>query len=902
MNYGKKATQKKLKDAASNTHKLTSRLFLGFIRTLLFSCLIIMATGISVGVGMIKGIIDDAPEINIESIVPQGFATTIYDSAGNQTDTLVMAGSNRDPVTYEELPQDLIDAFVAIEDARFWEHNGIDPRSILRAVKGVLTGDRSAGGGSTLTQQLIKNNVFNGGREQSFGEQLERKFQEQYLAVQLTKTMSKEMVLTNYLNTINLGKDCLGVKVAARRYFGKEVSDLTLSECAVIAGITQNPARLNPISGQEANAEKRKVILQYMFEQEYITKEEQEEALADDVYSRIQSVDSVTKNTSTHYSYFTDELIGQVMDALMEKLGYSYNQAHNLLYSGGLQIITTQDPALQAIVDEEVNNPENYSAARYSMEYRLSVTHSDGTTDHYSQEHIKTWHKHTLGDTGFDALYDSEEEARADAENYKASLLTEGDIIIGETVTLTLQPQVSFVLMDQVTGQVKALSGGRGAKTGSLTLNRASDVPRQPGSTFKVITAFAPALDTRGATLGTVYYDTPYTVGSKTFRNWYSSGFQGYSSIREGIIYSMNIVAVRCLMETVSPQLGVEYAKNFGITTLTDTDFNAATALGGLTEGVTNLELTAAYASIANGGVYTKPIFFTKILDRNGKELISMEPETHRVLKDSTAFLLTDAMAESMISNRKFSRAGSGPSSTSTRAKLPGMSCAGKSGTTTSNNDIWFVGFTPYYTAGIWGGCDMNQNLSSQNGGTSFHKDIWRKIMTRIHEGLSDPGFQVPDSVETAQICRKSGKLAVAGVCSGDPRGNAVYTEYFAKGTVPMEVCNNHVAATVCAESGKLPTEFCPEKTTGVFISIPAGETGETDDSVFALPGSCPIHTAASTILPPDESENETQPFPRGPGYGPGYVSPSGGPGSSSDTLSVPSSGIQSIPPAGSLN
>lgn len=902
MNYGKKATQKKLKDAASNTHKLTSRLFLGFIRTLLFSCLIIMATGISVGVGMIKGIIDDAPEINIESIVPQGFATTIYDSAGNQTDTLVMAGSNRDPVTYEELPQDLIDAFVAIEDARFWEHNGIDPRSILRAVKGVLTGDRSAGGGSTLTQQLIKNNVFNGGREQSFGEQLERKFQEQYLAVQLTKTMSKEMVLTNYLNTINLGKDCLGVKVAARRYFGKEVSDLTLSECAVIAGITQNPARLNPISGQEANAEKRKVILQYMFEQEYITKEEQEEALADDVYSRIQSVDSVTKNTSTHYSYFTDELIGQVMDALIEKLGYSYNQAHNLLYSGGLQIITTQDPALQAIVDEEVNNPENYSAARYSMEYRLSVTHSDGTTDHYSQEHIKTWHKHTLGDTGFDALYDSEEEARADAENYKASLLTEGDIIIGETVTLTLQPQVSFVLMDQVTGQVKALSGGRGAKTGSLTLNRASDVPRQPGSTFKVITAFAPALDTRGATLGTVYYDTPYTVGSKTFRNWYSSGFQGYSSIREGIIYSMNIVAVRCLMETVSPQLGVEYAKNFGITTLTDTDFNAATALGGLTEGVTNLELTAAYASIANGGVYTKPIFFTKILDRNGKELISMEPETHRVLKDSTAFLLTDAMAESMISNRKFSRAGSGPSSTSTRAKLPGMSCAGKSGTTTSNNDIWFVGFTPYYTAGIWGGCDMNQNLSSQNGGTSFHKDIWRKIMTRIHEGLSDPGFQVPDSVETAQICRKSGKLAVAGVCSGDPRGNAVYTEYFAKGTVPTEVCNNHVAATVCAESGKLPTEFCPEKTTGVFISIPAGETGETDDSVFALPGSCPIHTAASTILPPDESENETQPFPRGPGYGPGYVSPSGGPGSSSDTLSVPSSGIQSIPPAGSLN
>lgn len=899
MNYGKKATQKKLKDAASNTHKYTGKLFLGFVRTLLFSFLILTVTGISVGIGMIKGIIDDAPEINIESIVPQGFATTVYDSAGNLTDTLVMAGSNRDPVTYEELPQDLINAFVAIEDSRFWKHNGIDPRSILRAVKGVLTGDRSAGGGSTLTQQLIKNNVFNGGREQSFGEQLERKFQEQYLAVQLTKTMSKELVLTNYLNTINLGNDCLGVKVAARRYFGKEVSDLTLSECAVIAGITQNPSKLNPISGREANEEKRKVILQYMFEQGYISKERQEEALADDVYSRIQTVDSITRETSTPYSYFTDELIGQVMDALMEKLGYSYNQAHNLLYSGGLQIMTTQDPALQAIVDEEVNNPENYSAARYSMEYRLSVTHSDDTTTHYSQEHIKTWHRQVLGDTGFDALYNSEEEARADAESYKASVLQEGDTVIGESVTLALQPQVSFVLMDHATGQVKAISGGRGPKTASLTLNRATNVPRQPGSTFKVITAFAPALDTRGATLGTVYYDTPYTIGNKTFRNWYSSGFQGYSSIREGIIYSMNIVAVRCLMETVTPQLGVEYAQNFGITTLTDTDYNAATALGGLTKGVTNLELTAAYASIANGGVYTKPVFFTKILDRNGRELITTEPETHRVLKDSTAFLLTDAMSESMISNRKFSRAGSGPSSTSTRAKLPNMSCAGKSGTTTSNNDIWFVGFTPYYTAGVWGGCDLNQNLSSQNGGTSFHKDIWRKIMTRVHEGLADSGFPVPESIETAQICRKSGKLAVAGVCSGDPRGNAVYTEYFAKGTVPTEICNNHMAATVCAESGRLPTEFCPTKTTRVFISIPAGETGETDDSVFALPGSCTIHTAASTIISPEETQEESPTAPKGPSYyGPGYVSPSGNNPGPADS-SGPSSSVQYISPGG---
>ena len=681
------------------------------------------------GAGMFMGIIDSAPKLNVDSIVPTGYATTVYDSAGNLTDTLVMAGSNREEASYDELPQDLIDAFVAIEDSRFWTHNGIDLRSISRAAVGVLTGE-NRGGGSTITQQLIKNNVFNGGMETSFGAKLERKIQEQYLAVQLTKSMDRTLIITNYLNTINLGKNALGVKVAARRYFNKEVSDLTLSECAVIAGITQNPSKYNPISGQEANSEKRKTILQYMFDQGMITKEEQEVALADDVYSRIQTVDTTYKATSTPYSYFTDELTQQVKDTLMEKLGYTETQAHNLLYSGGLQIYTTQDPAIQKIVDEEVNNPDNYTAKRYSAEYRLSVTHGDGTTEHYSERDMQSWHKNVLGDS-HDGLYDSEEEVQADVDSYKAWLLKEDDTIIGESLTKILQPQVSFVLMDQKTGYVKAISGGRGAKTANLTLNRATNTPRQPGSTFKVISAFAPALDTCGATLGTVYYDSVYSVGNKTFNNWYGQKYTGYSSIRDGIIYSMNIVAVRCLMETVSPQLGLEYAENFGITTLTSQDLGASQALGGLTHGTTNLELTAAYASIANEGIYTRPVFFTKILDHDGKILINNEPETHRVLKDSTAFLLTDAMAGSMETNRKF---GSSINSTSARANIPGMSNAGKSGTTSKNNDIWFVGYTPYYTAGIWAGCDSNQKLTAQNGGTSFHKNIWRNIMTRVHE------------------------------------------------------------------------------------------------------------------------------------------------------------------------
>ena len=644
----------------------------------------------------------------------------------------------------DQLPQTYIDAVISVEDSRFEKHHGIDPAAIVRALWADLRTRSLAEGGSTLTQQLIKNNIFAGGNEDSFGEKLERKLQEQYLALQLEKIMDKEIILKNYLNTINLGNNTLGVKSAAKRYFGKDVSDLTLSEATVIAGITQNPTKYNPLSekGQKNNEEKRRVILQYMYEQGKISKEDQEEALADDVYSRIQNVDLVTQESQNPYSYFTDELTEQVMTALQEKLGYTESQASNLLYAGGLSIYTTQDPDLQAIVDEEVNNPDNYDVVYYSVDYRLSIQHEDETVTNYSDETMKTYYRTDLGQASYDGLFKTKEEADEAIAAYKSAMTKEGDTVLGEVVYYILQPQVSFVLMDQHTGYVKAVNGGRGTKEISLSLNRATNTLRQPGSTFKVLTAFAPALDTCGATLSTVYYDAPYTVGQKTFRNWYAKkGYMGYSTIRDGIVYSMNIVAVRCMMETVTPQLGVEYARNFGITSLTETDYNAATALGGITKGVSNLELTGAYAAIANGGIYTKPVFFTKILDHNGKVLLENEPQTKRVLKDSTAFLLTDALAESMESSRMYASPGVSLNSTSVPANIPGMSNAGKSGTTTSNVDIWFVGYTPYYTAGIWSGCDDNQKISAIGSSTSYHKRIWKQIMARAHEGLADTGF-----------------------------------------------------------------------------------------------------------------------------------------------------------------
>ena len=891
MNYGKNEVARKLQRSSSKTQKVASKLVLWLVKLVLVLFTVGIILSVSLGYGIFKGIIDAAPEIDVASIEPSGYATMVYDSKGNLTETLVKSGSNRLEATYEELPQCLIDAFVAIEDSRFWSHHGVDLRSMIRAAVGILT-NNPAGGGSTLTQQLIKNNIFAGGNEDSFGEKLERKLQEQYLAIQLEKIMDKEIILKNYLNTINLGNNTLGVKSAAKRYFGKDVSDLTLSEATVIAGITQNPTKYNPLSekGQKNNEEKRRVILQYMYEQGKISKEDQEEALADDVYSRIQNVDLVTQESQNPYSYFTDELTEQVMTALQEKLGYTESQASNLLYAGGLSIYTTQDTDLKAIVDEEVNNPDNYDVVYYSVDYRLSIQHEDETVTNYSDETMKTYYRTDLGQTSYDGLFKTKEEADAAIAAYKSAMTKEGDTVLGEVVYYILQPQVSFVLMDQHTGYVKAVNGGRGTKEISLSLNRATNTLRQPGSTFKVLTAFAPALDTCGTTLSTVYYDAPYTVGQKTFRNWYAKkGYMGYSTIRDGIVYSMNIVAVRCMMETVTPQLGVEYARNFGITSLTETDYNAATALGGITKGVSNLELTGAYAAIANGGIYTKPVFFTKILDHNGKVLLENEPQTKRVLKDSTAFLLTDALAESMESSRMYASPGVSLNSTSVPANIPGMSNAGKSGTTTSNVDIWFVGYTPYYTAGIWSGCDDNQKISAIGSSTSYHKRIWKQIMARAHEGLADTGFPVPDSIETASVCRKSGMLPNPGVCEADPRGSAVYTEYFAKGTVPTQVCDHHVAITVCGESGGLPTEFCPleSRHSRTVLVTPEGESGGTDDSRYAMPGPCTVHTQSAVVLPSESEtaapDNETVPettapfipssplddiyIPVGPGY-----------------------------------
>ena len=803
MKFTRHSIENRLYEMKSKRARIWQR-FTGILKTVILFCFVAsLFLGASFGYGLFRGVLDSAPDIHKIHVGPTSYATKIYDKKGNLMSTLVTEGSNRERVSYEELPKDMINAFVAIEDERFWRHNGIDFRSILRAVRGVVSDDSSAGGGSTITQQLLKNNVFGGGLHEGKFEKYVRKIQEQYLALELEdqpgldKKEIKKSILTEYLNTINLGANTLGVKVAARRYFNKEVSELSLSESTVIAAITKNPSKLNPITHPENNAVRRKQVLHNMLSQGYIDESRYQEALNDPVYERIQNVNLVTQGEDKPYSYYTDELTEQVVDALVERLGYKKEDATKLLYSGGLTIYANQDPDLQAIVDQEINNPENYDTAKYSISWRYTLQHEDGTIVNFSEKDIEKYLKEGKG-ISFNGLYTSKDQANKRIEEFKEKVTVDSDRILGETVDYVLEPQASFVLMDPHTGEVLALTGGRGEKKQSKTLNRASNVLRQPGSTFKIITSFAPAIDLYGATLASTYYDSEYTLGNKTFKNWYSGGYLGFQSIRDGIVYSLNIVAVRCLMETVKPERGYQYAESLGITSLVKDDENPALALGGLTRGVSNLELTQAFSAIANGGELEKAKFFSKIVDQDGKVLIdTTEDKPTQVMKATTAYLLTDAMKESMESNRAFA-SDVRVSSTSTRAHFDGMSQAGKSGTTSNNRDIWFIGYTPYYIGGVWGGCDDNQVLKDAktgeyNGGTGFHKDIWRKIMTKIHEGKTDPGFSKPEDIVEAQVCRKSGKLPTSG-CYQDYRGSAVITELFAKGTVPTEKCTYHTS------------------------------------------------------------------------------------------------------------
>ena len=818
MNYSKKGIKERQKSLHASSHKWSKKLLLAVMNLMVLGILAIGVIGASAGIGVFKGIIDTAPSIENIDVTPTGFSTFVYDLEGNQIGKLIAQDSNRIPVAKDMIPENLAHAFVAIEDERFYEHNGIDIKGIIRAAYvGISNGFHFTEGASTITQQLLKNNVFtNWTKEDGFMDKIKRKIQEQYLAIELTKTMSKDDVLVNYMNTINLGQNTLGVQAASLRYFNKSVNTLTLSECAVIAGITQNPSKFNPISHPDNNAQRREKVLNNMLEQGYITQTEYDEAMADDVYSRIQIVNAEVEEDSVN-TYFVDALTDDIMEDLMATGNYTETQAYTLLYSGGLKIYATQDPHVQEICDEAFSNEENYpEGTRWQLSYELTTQDSNGNFKNYSTEMYRQYFKEM--DSSFNLLYSSQEAAYDAIEQYKAAVMEPSEEVYGENITLTPQPQVSIVIEDQSTGYVVAMVGGRGQKEASRTLNRATDSKRQPGSTFKIVAVYAPALDSAGLTLATVMNDAPFNYANgRPVNNWWGSEYRGLNSLRTAIAQSMNIIAVKTLTQ-ITPQLGFDYLKNFGFTTLVEreeitvggktqvfSDIQQSLALGGITKGVTNEELTAAYASIANGGTYIKPKLYTKVLDHDGNVILdNTAPQSRQVIKETTAWLLTDAMVDVVTS-------GTGAS-----VNFGNMAIAGKTGTTSDYNDVWFSGYTPYYTASVWTGYDNNAKLQKGNGERNLAKKLWRAVMSKVHEDLPSQSFQVPSGIVTATVCSQSGKLPIPGLCDG-----TLKTEYFAEGTVPTESCDVHYQGMVCPYSNLPACDTCPFKVEGVLTMTP---------------------------------------------------------------------------------
>ncbi len=870
MNYNKHSINKRQKMLRSKSRRIYSLFRVTALRLALIALVFCMFVGTAAVYGIYKGIISKSPSLDSISVVPTSYATTLYyNDESTVIKTLAASGSNREYVKYDDISPNAVNAFIALEDERFFDHNGIDVQGIFRAAFVDILMGKDAGA-STITQQLIKNQVFGGGNETLFVDKLKRKIQEQYLAIELETYTPKEKILEYYLNTINLGNGSYGIQRASQEYFGKDAADLTVSEAAVLAPIAYSPTLMNPLNYPEANSKRRLATLNNMYEQQLITEEEYNEAIADtqSVYERIVAQNQIASTyDSSMNSYFTDALINQVLEDLEAK-GYSSYEATTLLYSGGLTIYSTQDKDIQAVLDEAFTNEANFPAVgqgsyyELSGDWALSIYLGDDKWVHYhSNDLIEYYREYTDSDRfyyhkdggskGISSLTLNKEDLSAKVDAFITAKMDEnnGESYLESSRNIILQPQSAMVVMDYRTGQVVAMYGGRGEKLGDRVLNRATGTYRQPGSTFKVLAAFMPALDTGGSTLASTFDDSYYSYATgneaagedTTIRNWYKTGYEGLSPIRRGIYRSMNIVAVRTF-ESVGAGTSLSYLEQMGFSKIDDTnDRNISTALGGLTTGVSVLELTAGYSSIANDGIYIKPRLYTEVYDHDGKLLLENKSKATQIMKSSTAYLLTDAMKD-------VTTIGTGSTCRFQNLNIP---VAGKTGTTTKDIDLWFCGYTPYYCAGIWSGYD--NNFQQSNGG--YHKVLWRNIMEQIHtiKGCEEKDFEVPNSIVTAKICSKCGNLAVSGLCDKNEMGDLTKEEIFANGTVPTQKCTCCTEITLCDESNMLATSGCPHTHTTVLLDKTESEdsiaNGGTFDTPYCLTESmkqtCNLHSAA---------------------------------------------------------
>ena len=702
-------------------------------------------------------------------------------------------------VEYEEIPENLINATVAIEDQRFWEHEGVDWKRTLGAVYYMFTGS-DVQGGSTITQQLIKN------LSQNDDVTVKRKVLEIFSALEFSKNHTKEETLELYLNNIYLGRRCRGIYTAAYRYFDKDVSELSLVECACLISITNNPSLYDPINHLDNNLKRAQVVLRQMYKQGYISHQEELDALAEIGYfpdgvdeegeeqfsydpNRVTlqftlSTAGEMNGTDSIRSWYADAVIESVLNDLMETYDYTLEAANNVLFCGGLQIYTCFDPVAQAAVDAVYSDPE--VMADYAEQY-------------------------------------------ASAKGQP------------------LQSAISVV--DNTTGAVVAM-GQLSEKEVNRAWVQATDTFRQPGSSIKPIAVYAPALEEKLITPYSAVEDTPFKeVDGKPWPKNSSGSYTGWTDIYTAVIKSLNTCAVKTL-DLLGLETSYDYLENrFGISSLvsylegangsvhTDMDY-APLALGGLTEGVSTFEMAGAFSVFPRNGSFVEPHLYTKVTDSDGNVLLENDETGSQVLSENTCYYMNQMLTGVVTSG------------TGTKAQISGMTAAGKTGTTTNNFDRWFCGYTGYYTAAVWIGYENSEKINfSGNPAT----ELWQKVMSRLVEGKPDVDLTHTDlEVVTASICTRSGLLSTSA-CSA---AGCSRTGHFIAGDAPDEYCEWHTEVKICIGSGDgtyyEAGEYCPEEcvqTHVVFRYDGDGDSISIDDEseeggVITTHGACPIHTA----------------------------------------------------------
>ena len=808
-------------------------------KILLVVCALLAAAVLAAGTYAFIVIKNEAKTIDTEdiySVVSQ--KTTLYDSKGEPINSVSYIGGNREVIAYEDIPKDLVNAVVAIEDKTFWEHHGFNFVRMIGAVKERITGGEAISGTSTITQQLARNIYLS---DRMSERSIKRKILEAYYAYLLERNLTKEQIMEGYLNTVYFGYNSYGIKTAAENYFDKEPKDLSLIECAAIAALPSAPDTLalvvSDYSGSEtklpvlkkkdgtaylyngqASEERRELCLSLMKSFGYITGAQKEEALSEDLSKSIKVTITRENDEST---YYTDYVISRVMEDLQEE-GCSESEAAQKVYGGGLEIYTCMDSSVQKVLSEEINDASNYASIRYlPKDENGNILSKDGAV-------ILRPYSYYFNDEGEYVFEESEIDTEDGFVIKKSSRLKFipaqqggvsyvqldfGDMYTGDAYSLEIinggnvnipagytsmtsggdckvseklfedypeliaeedgayridvsncslssrmrQPQAAAVVIDNETGAAVAMTGGRGG-SGKQLFNRAAN-PRQPGSCIKPIAVYGPALqkgyedacegvipkyesdgDSWGTyiTAGSIINDKPqYLDGEAWPKNAYG-GYRGRMSFRRALQQSVNVCAVK-IFRQLNEEYVVEMLKKNGITSIAEggdtNDYNAAAlALGGMTEGISPLELAAAYATFPNGGMYREPIVYTRVCDRNGNVLLQPEQEQQRVFDEGVAWVMTDILrsvvTEGIAGN----------------ASVLGQLVAGKTGTTTDQYDIWFTGFTPKYTMSLWEGNDVNIEMTSMSSAAA---SFWSSIMKRLTEGLDAGSFrQMPENVE----------------------------------------------------------------------------------------------------------------------------------------------------------